>query len=316
MATAPTVENELNDAELKQDLDTVKVASIQAPSILMDTKANIASFTALIKEAAQNGAKFIVLPEAAITGYASQDFKHSWCIPIKDRMKHLDKKTFTAHDPEPYAEYKDGEMVQHFQRLCKQLQVYLTVSYVEKVDCPAVSVSQEHQNKFFPDYKCKFYNTITLINPAGEAVSHYRKTNLWPYYDYPWATPGKQLVTVDTEYGKVGLGVCYDVHKILDGYKELKIWTLLYCIAWVDDANSIWFSQELPMILKEKEIGYNIIGCNWSVPKRKEKYGWYGYGNSHLYTDNGRILASTNELYDNTIIYADVPVEKRQKSQK
>eukprot|EP01083_Nonionella_stella_P205603 748577_1 len=162
---------------------TVKVASIQAPSIFKDTQANIKLFTKLIKEAASKGAKFIVLPEASITGYASQDFKHSWCIPTSSRRVHLDKTTFTGHDPEPYAELKYGKMIEYFQTLCKQLKIYLTVPYVEKVACNINTETAHYvnsQNKFFEDYKYKFYNSITLINPFGNIVGHYRKTNLWP----------------------------------------------------------------------------------------------------------------------------------------
>ena len=78
-----------NENETKQE--TVKVASIQAPSVFKDTQANIKLFTTLIKEAASKGAKFIVLPEAAITGYASQDFKHS-CVLFFQKVKEHDFK--------------------------------------------------------------------------------------------------------------------------------------------------------------------------------------------------------------------------------
>src|SRR5262245_55739744 len=52
---------------------TVKVAAIQCSSGLGDAEANRKKLTALIKEAAGEGAKIIVLPETAITGYLSQD---------------------------------------------------------------------------------------------------------------------------------------------------------------------------------------------------------------------------------------------------
>ena len=57
-------------------------------------------------------------------------------------------------------------------------------------------------------------NSTVKKNNKNNKKKH-RKINLWPYYDNPWATPGGGIVTVDTEYGKLGLGVCYDIHKIL-----------------------------------------------------------------------------------------------------
>jgi apolipoprotein N-acyltransferase len=49
----------------------VRVAAVQCSSDLGDVAANTAKLTALIREAAANGAKIVVLPEAAISGYLS-----------------------------------------------------------------------------------------------------------------------------------------------------------------------------------------------------------------------------------------------------
>src|SRR5262245_20744426 len=57
---------------------TVKVAAVQCSSNLGDVAGNTKKLTTLTKEAAKNGAKFVVLPEAAITGYLSQDLKTNW----------------------------------------------------------------------------------------------------------------------------------------------------------------------------------------------------------------------------------------------
>eukprot|EP01084_Bolivina_argentea_P190929 327989_1 len=98
-------------------MDTVKVAAIQSASIFGDVDANIKSFTMAnqITKAASQGAKIIVLPEAAITGYASQDFTHSWCT--KEKSEHL-QSTFTGIDPCNTAQFKDSSMIKHFILLC------------------------------------------------------------------------------------------------------------------------------------------------------------------------------------------------------
>ena len=302
---------------------TVKVASIQAPSVLGDVKTNVDRFSKLVVEAAESGAKICVLPEAALTGYSSQDFNHSWCVPQKSREDRLDKK-FIQHDPHKAAQPKDGEIVQHFKKLCKELSIYCTVPYVEVVESEP---KDESQSGYFEWYPYRYYNAITLVSPKGEAVAHYRKTNLWPYYDNPWATAGDNIVTYQTEYGKVGLGVCFDIHKILPEYKEENIWSLLYCIAWVDDKEFLWFHEHLPKRLRDEEIPYNVIGCNWSVTKQKTimsyqndddeigeeknvdiKYDWYGYGKTTIYGPYGKILSTAKSQFDNEIIFAEIPV--------
>src|SRR5262245_5260390 len=60
---------------------TVKVAAIQCSSDLGAIEANREKLTKLIEEAAGNGAKIIVLPEAAVTGYLSQDLLTNWQLP-------------------------------------------------------------------------------------------------------------------------------------------------------------------------------------------------------------------------------------------
>ena len=116
----------------------VKVAAIQAPSILGDIDANIRSFSKQIIVAATNGAKIIVLPEACITGYASQDFHVSWCIPNRYNS-HLNKARFKPLNPEEYAQFNDiktNKILKHFTQLCKKYQIYLTVPYIEKMQNP------------------------------------------------------------------------------------------------------------------------------------------------------------------------------------
>lgn len=53
-----------------------------------------------------------------------------------------------------------------------------------------------------------FYNTQLLFNPAGQLVAHYRKMFPWrPFEPHEYGT---EFVTVDTDYGRVGLSNCYD----------------------------------------------------------------------------------------------------------
>jgi len=63
-------------------------------------------------------------------------------------------------------------------------------------------------------------------------------------FDY---NAGEELVTYDTEFGKVGLAICYDINTILPRYKPLNLWALLYSIAWVDvKPLETWFHNTLP----------------------------------------------------------------------
>ncbi len=57
----------------------------------------------------------------------------------------------------------------------------------------------------------KVYNTATVINPAGNVVTRYRK--IFPFCPYEQnVTPGNELCTFDIpDVGRFGLAICYDM---------------------------------------------------------------------------------------------------------
>lgn len=269
---------------------TVKVAAVQCSSDLGDVAGNTKKLTALVREAAKNGAKIGVLPETAITGYLSQDLKTNWHLkgwPIEDK--------YTGKDPAPFAEQIEGPSCQHFCKLAKELGIYLTIPFLEyKIGW------QRHGPR-------TYFNTVCLANPKGELVAHYRKLTPWPVPEKSWASPGDRGVqTYDTEYGRVGLGICFDIHTILEKYQDKKLWALLYPIAWVDREHPAdWFFHRLPA--RVKPFNHHVIGANWSVDKPQD---WRGYGFSVILSNEGKVVASAKSLYGSEIVYADLPVAK------
>src|SRR5262245_7464285 len=82
---------------------TVKVAAIQCSSDLGAVEENRAKLTNLVRKAAANGAKIVVLPETAITGYLSQDLRTNWHL----RGRPLEP-AFRGRDPSLAAETVPG----------------------------------------------------------------------------------------------------------------------------------------------------------------------------------------------------------------
>jgi predicted amidohydrolase len=128
---------------------TVKVAAVQCSSDLGAVDANRQKLTTLCEEAAGNGARIIVLPEAAITGYLSQDLKTNWRL---GRMP-LERVFTNTRDPLPDAERVPGPSTKHFAGLAKRLGAYITVPLLERDDKPAGGV--------------RLFNTVCLVSPKG-----------------------------------------------------------------------------------------------------------------------------------------------------
>ena len=263
---------------------TVLVAAVQACSKFADPAGNRKRLARQIAVAAGRGAKIVVLPETAVTGYMSADLKRTWQVPGRRITSGL-----VGVDPKGAAETVPGESTKFFGALSGKLGIYLTV--------PLLEVDRKTG---------RYYNTSVLIGPDGRVLIHYRKRNPWQWAETGWAQPGDRgNPVVDTPMGRLGLLICYDIHKQARIMARLKIDTLLYSIAWVDDAESGWFDKQLPRIARAN--GFNMVAANWTVPG-KPAPDWHGYGQSRIIAANGKILAKVKNDLREDIVYAELPI--------
>ena len=280
----------VESAEPSANPMTVKVAAVQCSADFGDVAANTKKLTGLVRSAASQGAKIVVLPEVALTGYLSQDGKTNWHLAGRPL-----EKEYVGKDPAGYAETVPGASTRHFCKLAKELDIYVTV--------PLVEVDYQEGPK-----KPRYFNTACLVNRQGELVLHYRKMKPWPHAEKSWATDGDRGTQIyDTEYGRVGIGICYDIYTILGKYRDLQVWTMLYPTAWADNEYPAeWFYHKLPA--KVKPFKLHVIDANWSVD---EKQAWRGYGFSTIISNEGKVLASAKSVFGSEIVYADLPVAEK-----
>lgn len=152
----------------------LKVAAVQM-KMSHDKEANCAKAEMMTRQAAQNGANIILLPELFEGLYFCKDMDEayfSWAAP---REK--------------------NPLLQSFSDLAKELGVVLLVSYFEKE-------------------KEAFYNSLLVIDTDGKMLDNYRKTHIpdGPGYEEKfYFTPGNSGFKVwDTAYGRIGAGICWD----------------------------------------------------------------------------------------------------------
>ena len=164
----------------------LRVAAIQFAPAFGQKMANLRKLATLVKQAAEGGAKLIVLPELATTGYSflSRQQAEGLAEPLSD----------------------EGFTYQTMKALASSLKVHIAWGQVEK------DVSAN-----------KLYNSQALITPDGlcEKVA---KLNLWGS-DWTWADEGRSnppVVKCTFQVGeesivkKVGLLICRDVRDKLD----------------------------------------------------------------------------------------------------
>lgn len=153
---------------------TLKVAAVQT-SFTTDTKNNVQKVTELTLAAAKQGAQVILLPELFENVY--------FCTLEKDSYFEL-------------ARPADGHpTIEHFQKLAKDLNVVIPVSFFER------------------DGQC-YYNSLAMIDADGTNLGVYRKSHIpdGPGYEEKfYFRPGNTGFKVwSTKYGKIGVGICWD----------------------------------------------------------------------------------------------------------
>ena len=140
-----------------------------------DRSKNIAQAEAQVRDAAEQGAQIILLPELFETPYFCKD---------------LDSKYFAlAH------EGRDNALVRHFQSLARELSVVLPISFFEKAN-----------NSYF--------NSIAIVDADGELLGVYRKSHIPDsagYQEKFYFSPGDTGFRVwQTRYAKIGVAICWD----------------------------------------------------------------------------------------------------------
>ena len=263
--------------------DTVRVAAVQCPSVMGETAGNLTRIVSLVRKAADGGAKIVVLPECAVQGYVDPPTWTSWSTDADDEF---------GKDVSKAAELVPGPSSKRLAELADDLNIYLCVGIVEAARDIA-----------------RYYNSQLLFNPEGKMVAHHRKKALWMPGDSAWVTPGdRPIQVVDTEYGRLGLMICYDFHRLPPLLAEKGADIVLYSVGWYGSNEKQWFSKTFP----RKAViphGFDIVVANWSAPNREDY--WPGRGHSCIITRKGEVLDMAESVAGNAIVYGDLEIRKR-----
>lgn len=260
---------------------TVRVAAVQCPSKMGETAANLRTITNLVQQAAAKGAKIVVLPECAVQGYMDPTTWTSWSKAKGDK-----------HPVHKVAETVPGPSTKLLGALARRLKVYLCVGLIEAG-------------------KKGFHNSQVLLGPKGTIVAHHRKRHLWTPGDSGWCTVGdRPIQVVDTEFGRLGMMICYDFHKLPPLLAEKKPDIVLYSVGWYGPNEKKWFSESFP---KKAVIPYkfDIVVSNWSSEKPGQK--WPGRGHSCIINGKGKVLAMAKSVHGNEIVIAELEVRSYDK---
>lgn len=247
----------------------MKIALLQM-SISDKKQKNIEKAISFLKQAKENKADMAILPEMFCCPYAAQNF------PI-------------------YAEEQGGMVWQALSKTVKECNMYLVGGSMPEREKEAI------------------YNTCYVFDRKGKQIAKHRKMHLFDievtggqcFKESDTLTAGNQVTLFDTEFGKIGVCICYDIR-----FPELARLMVL------EGANVMIVPAAFNMTTGPAhwEISFrtraldNQIYTIGVAPARNENAAYVSYGNSIVASPWGEILVRLDEK--EAIAFYEIDLDK------
>ncbi|BEJ18087.1 hypothetical protein CspHIS471_0703640 [Cutaneotrichosporon sp. HIS471] len=156
------------------------------------------------------------------------------------------------------------------------------------------------------------YNTLTVYDPQGRMVAKHRKVHLFDidipgrqtFKESDTLTGGTTLNSFDTPFGKIGVGICYDIR-----FPEMAMIAARQgCAAMIYPA--AFNTTTGPMhwtLLQRSRANDNQIYVAMCSPARHPEAAYQAYGHSSIVDPLGNVLAEADEK--EAIVYADIDTD-------
>jgi len=237
--------------------DKLKIAAIQMKNV-NDNDANISAAIEKINEAVRNGADMVVLPEMFSCPYKASNF------PI-------------------YAQEDKGKNWTALSKAAAENKIYLVAGSMPELD------------------NGKIYNTAYVFDREGNQIGKHRKMHLFNcdyknggqvFHESDTLTAGNSVTTFETEYGTMGLMICFDIR-----FPELSrlmfqrgARMIIVPAAFNMTSGPLWWDLAFRMRATDNQIF--MFGCS---PARNENASYVAWGHSLAVNPFGEIMKQLDE---------------------
>ncbi len=239
--------------------------------VLSDKAANIDTAGKMILEAAERGANVVVLPEMFNCPYSSELFP-------------------------AYAEqHPGGETTAMLSEIAASKGIYIFGGSIPEKDGKQV------------------FNTCFIFGPDGNLLARHRKVHLFDvefsagltFRESDTLGQGDTITVVDTPFGRIGVGICYDIR-----FPELaRAVALRGAVLMVVPAafNMITGPAHWEIIMRMRAVD-NQFYVAGAAPARNEKASYIAYGHSMLVDPWGKTVQTLDEKEG--IIVAEIDCQR------
>ena len=251
--------------------EKIKLALAQISCKQANKTENIKKIEKIVTKAKSQAAELVIFPELSLTGYV-----------VRDQIYEL-------------AETIPGPSTNIIENIARKTKIHIVFGMPE--------VSEKTH--------ATLYNTAVLVGPKG-FIGKYRKMYLPTHSVFEekrYFRPGYQTVAFDTELGKIGLIICYDIFfPEVSRLTRLEGAQLIVCISASPAVRRMFFETLTVARAMENAafLAYvNLVGI---------EDGLQFWGGSRLIGPQGKILAKAKYDEEDLVIgevdYADIrPVE-------
>jgi len=236
-----------------------------------------------IGEAAANGAKIVMLPECWNSPYDSKQFPQ-WAEEVPAVGGQIDP----ALHPSVHA--------------------LRSAAVTHSVFLVGGSIPERHGDKV--------YNTCVVIDPDGQIVCKHRKMHLFDisvpggitFRESETLSGGDSLSLFDTPWGRVGLGICYDIRfpQLAMLLRDAGAHLLCYPGAF----NLTTGPAHWELLSRARAVDNQVFVATPS-PARDTSAGYQAWGHSSVVSPWGKLVATTEHAP--AIVYADVDLAETTK---
>lgn len=247
----------------------VKITLAQMTSTLEDKEKNLQKMDKIITEAAKQESQLVIFPELILTGYSCGDRYYS------------------------LAESIPGNSVKKIESIANKNDIHVIFGMVEE------------------DGEGIIYNTSVMVGPKGY-LGKYRKRYLpthLVFEEKKYFRQGYEAKMIDTEIGKIGLMICYDIY-FPEIARQLTLMgsQLIVCISASPATRRGYFETFISSRAMENTIflAYvNLVGTEDSL---------LFWGGSRIVGPDGTIIAKAKydeeDLITATIDYSDLKASR------
>lgn len=251
----------------------IKLALCQM-NVIDDKKANLDEASSMIARSMEKNADFIILPEMFNCPYSNDKF----------------------------IEYGEEEhesiTLNTIAELARENDVYILAGSIP-----------EREND-------KLYNTSYLFDRNGKIISKHRKMHLFDidvkdkitFKESDVLTAGDDFTVVDTEFGKIGIGICYDVRfvELARIMAENGASILFYPGAF----NQTTGPAHWELLFRSRALD-NQVFCIGVAPALNEDASYHSYGHSIVTNPWGEVITQAGEKEELIICEIDLSEIKK-----